>query len=71
MADIDTARRFLAAEFESAGLLHVAGDILAGTSPFAQGAYIAAVASALAAPCAACGGARESAHPRLASSFRH
>lgn len=28
MVEVDTARRFLAAEFESAGLLHVAGDIL-------------------------------------------
>lgn len=55
MADIDTARRFLAAEFESAGLPHVAGGILAGTSAFAQGPYIAAVAAALAVPCAACG----------------
>ncbi|MCF3530853.1 hypothetical protein GUR46_18435 [Stenotrophomonas maltophilia] len=56
MADIDTARRFLAAEFENAGLPHVAGDILAGTSPFGRGAYIAAVAAALASPCAKCGG---------------
>ncbi|HGM6414760.1 hypothetical protein GGD72_002325 [Stenotrophomonas maltophilia] len=61
MADSDTARLFLAAEFENAGLPHVAGDILAGTSPFAQGAYIAAVTSALEAPCVACGGAREAA----------
>ena len=49
MVDIDGARRFLAAEFENAGLPHVAGDILAGTSPFGQGAYIAAVAAALTA----------------------
>lgn len=49
MVDIDAARRFLAAEFECAGLPHVAGGILAGTSPFGQGAYIAAVAAALAA----------------------
>lgn len=55
MVDIDTARRFLAAEFESVGLPHVAGGILAGTSQFGQGAYIAAVAAALAAPCRAYG----------------
>lgn len=61
MADIDAGRRFLAAEFESAGLPHVAADILAGTSPFAQGAYIVAMASALAAPCVLCDGAREAA----------
>lgn|GEM_PF-2133011 len=59
MADIDAARRFLAAEFESAGLPHLAGSILAGTSPFGQGTYIAAVAAALAAPCEACGCAKE------------
>ncbi|HDS1834418.1 TPA: hypothetical protein QEM98_000505 [Stenotrophomonas maltophilia] len=59
MADLDKARQFLAAEFESAGLPHVAGGILAGTSPFGQGAYIAAVAAALATPCAACGCAKE------------
>ncbi len=59
MADLDKARQFLAAEFESAGLPHVAGGILAGTSPFDQGAYIAAVAAALATPCAACGCAKE------------
>lgn len=59
MADIDAGRRFLAAEFESAGLPHVAADILGGTSPFAQGAYIAAVASALTAPCVVCDAARE------------
>lgn len=59
MDEIDAARRFLAAEFESSGLPHVAADILAGTSPFGQGAYIAAVAAALAAPCAACGGQKE------------
>lgn len=61
MVDIDAARRFLAAEFESAGLPHVAGGILAGTSPFGQGAYITAVAAALAEPCAAFGGTREAA----------
>jgi len=61
MADIDAARRFLAAEFASAGLPHVAAGILAGTSPFAQGTYIVAVASALAAPCVVCDGAREAA----------
>lgn len=55
MADIEAARRFLAAEFESAGLPHLAGAILAGVSPFGQGAYIAAVAAAMAAPCASCG----------------
>ncbi|HDS1368448.1 TPA: hypothetical protein ACG4ML_003470 [Stenotrophomonas maltophilia] len=59
MADIDAGGRFLAAEFESAGLPHVAADILAGTSPFAQGAYIVAVGSALTAPCVVCDGARE------------
>lgn len=59
MVDIDAARRFLAAEFESAGLPHAAGCILAGISPFGQGAYIAAVAAALAAPCATCGCAKE------------
>lgn len=48
MADIDAARRFLAAHFEDAGLPHVAGDILAGTSSFAQGPYISGVAAALA-----------------------
>ncbi|HDS1663081.1 TPA: hypothetical protein ACKQDG_002505 [Stenotrophomonas maltophilia] len=55
MVDIDTARRFFAAEFESAGLPHAAGSILAGISPYCQGAYIAAVAAALiaAAPGAA------------------
>ncbi|MBD3683008.1 hypothetical protein H3005_14155 [Stenotrophomonas sp. Br8] len=47
MADIEAARRFLAAEFESAGLPHTAGSILAGISPFGKGAYIAAVAAAL------------------------
>ena len=47
MADIEAARRFLAAEFESAGLPHAAGSILAGVSPFGKGAYIAAVAAAL------------------------
>lgn len=47
MVDIDTARRFLAAEFESAGLPHTAGSILAGISPYGKGAYIAAVAAAL------------------------
>ncbi len=62
MADLDKARQFLAAEFESAGLPHVAGGILTGTSPFGQGAYIAAVAAALAAPCAACGCAKEATH---------
>ena len=62
MADIDAGRRFLAAEFESAGLPHVAGDSLAGTSPFGQGAYIAAVAAALAAPFATCGCAKEATH---------
>ncbi|MBH1605148.1 hypothetical protein I5U63_08770 [Stenotrophomonas maltophilia] len=61
MVDIDAARRFLAAEFENAGLPHVAGDILAGTSPFGQGTYIAAVVAALAAPCATCGCAKEAA----------
>lgn len=61
MVDIDAARRLLAAEFESSGLPHVAGDILAGTSPFGQGAYIAAVAAALAAPCVVCEGAQEAA----------
>ncbi|MBA0396335.1 hypothetical protein D7U98_13140 [Stenotrophomonas maltophilia] len=59
MVDIDSARRFLASEFECAGLPHVAGGILAGTSPFGQGAYIAAVAAALTAPCVACGCAKE------------
>ncbi|HFF6005566.1 TPA: hypothetical protein ACGCG5_001573 [Stenotrophomonas maltophilia] len=59
MVDIDAARRFLAAEFESAGLPHAAGSILAGISLFGQGAYIAAVAAALAAPCATCGCAEE------------
>ena len=59
---IDAARKFLAAEFESAGLPHVAGGILAGTSPFGQGAYITSVAAALTAPCAACGCAKEAAH---------
>jgi len=49
MVDIDTARRFLAAEFESAGLPHAAGSILAGISPYGKGAYIAAVAAALSA----------------------
>ncbi|EKT4078567.1 hypothetical protein QEG16_001007 [Stenotrophomonas maltophilia] len=49
MADIEAARRFLAAEFESAGLPHTAGSILAGVSAFGKGAYIAALASALAA----------------------
>jgi len=49
MADLDMARQFLAAEFESAGLPHVAGGILAGISPFGKGAYIAAVAAALCA----------------------
>lgn len=49
MVDIDAARRFLAAEFESAGLPHAAGSILAGISPYGKGAYIAAVAAALAA----------------------
>lgn len=62
MVDIDAARRFLAAEFESAGLPHLAGSILAGTSPFGQGTYIAAVAAALATPCAACGCAKEATH---------
>lgn len=62
MADIEAARRFLAAEFESAGLPHAAGSILAGVSPFGKGAYIAALAAALAAPCAACGGAKEARH---------
>ncbi len=62
MDDIDTARRFLAAEFENAGLPHVAGGILAGTSPFGQGAYITAVAAALAAACAACGCVKEATH---------
>lgn len=62
MADIEAARRFLAAEFESAGLPHVAGSILAGISPYGNGAYIAAVAAALAAPCAACGRAKEATH---------
>lgn len=61
MADIEAARRFLAGEFENAGLAHIAGAILAGTSSFAQGAYIAAVAAALAAPCAACGLSQEAA----------
>lgn len=61
MVDIDAARRFLAAEFESAGLPHTAGSILAGIRPFAQGPYIVAVASALAAPCVVCDGAREAA----------
>ncbi|HDS1562130.1 TPA: hypothetical protein ACKPYZ_000605 [Stenotrophomonas maltophilia] len=59
MVDIDTARRFLAAEFESAGLPHVAGSILAGTCSFGQGAYIAAVAAALTAAGVACGCAKE------------
>lgn len=54
MADVEAARRFIAGEFEDAGLPHVAGAILAGTSPFGQGAYIAAVAAALEAPCAGC-----------------
>lgn len=54
MADVEAARRFIAGEFEDAGLPHVAGAILAGTSPFGQGAYIAAVAAALATPCEAC-----------------
>ncbi|MCU1128895.1 hypothetical protein JAK51_22065 [Stenotrophomonas maltophilia] len=58
MVDIYAARRFLAAEFESAGLPHVAGGILADTSPFGQGAYIAAVAAALEAPRVACGSAQ-------------
>ncbi|HDS1362912.1 TPA: hypothetical protein ACG46E_000934 [Stenotrophomonas maltophilia] len=49
MADLDMARQFLAAEFESAGLPHVAGGILAGISPFGKGVYIAAVAAALSA----------------------
>ncbi|WP_251477726.1 hypothetical protein [Stenotrophomonas lactitubi] len=49
MIDLDAARRFLAAEFESAGLPHAAGSILAGISPFGKGAYIAAVAAALSA----------------------
>lgn len=62
MADLDMARQFLAAEFESAGLPHVAGGILPGTSPFGQGTYIAAVAAALAAPCAACGCVKEATH---------
>jgi hypothetical protein len=61
MADVDAARRFLAAEVESAGLPHVAAGILAGNSPFAQGAYTIAVAFALAAPCVDCDGAREAA----------
>lgn len=61
MADIEVARRFLAGEFESAGLPHIAGTILAGTSSFAQGAYIAAVAAAPAVPCAACGRSQEAA----------
>ncbi len=54
MADIDAARRFIAGEFEDAGLPHVAGAILVGTSPFGQGVYIAAVAAALDTPCAGC-----------------
>ncbi|WP_242899811.1 hypothetical protein [Stenotrophomonas maltophilia] len=62
MVDIDTARRFLAAEFENAGLPHTAGSILAGISPFGKGAYIAAVAAALAAPFATCGCAKEATH---------
>lgn len=62
MADIEAARRFLAAEFEIAGLPHAAGSILAGISPFGKGAYIAAIAAALAAPCATCGGAKEATH---------
>nr|WP_313311335.1 hypothetical protein [Stenotrophomonas geniculata] len=49
MVDLDKARQFLAAEFESAGLPHAAGSILAGISPFGKGAYIAAVAAALSA----------------------
>ncbi|ECH9271454.1 hypothetical protein AAP84_23900 [Salmonella enterica subsp. enterica] len=47
MVDLDKARQFLAAEFESAGLPHAAGSILAGISPFGKGAYIAAIAAAL------------------------
>lgn len=54
MADVEAARRFIAGEFEDAGLPHLAGAILVGTSPFGQGAYIAAVAAALATPCAGC-----------------
>ncbi|WP_141750794.1 MULTISPECIES: hypothetical protein [Stenotrophomonas] len=61
MVDIDAARRFLAGEFESAGLPHVASGILDGSSPFGQSVYVAAVAAALAAPCAACGSAKEAA----------
>jgi len=61
MVDIDAARRFLAAEFQSAGLPHVAGGILAGTSSFGQSVYIAAVAAALASPCADSGCAKEAA----------
>lgn len=61
MVDIDDARRFLAGEFESAGLPHIANGILDGTSPFGLSVYIAAVVAALAAPCAACGSAKEAA----------
>ena len=61
MADLDTARRFLAGEYDSAGLPHVAASILAGTSPLGRGVYIAAVAAALAADCPACAHAGEAA----------
>lgn len=61
MADLETARRFLAGEYDSAGLPHVAASILAGTSPLGSGVYIAAVAAALAADCPACGHAEEAA----------
>lgn len=54
MADLDAARRFLAGEYESAGLPHIAASILTGTSPLARGVYVAAIAAALAASCAVC-----------------
>ena len=62
MADLDIARRFLAGEYDSAGLPHVAASILAGVSPLGKGVYVAAVAAALAADCPACARAKEAAH---------
>ena len=61
MADLDTARCFLAGEYDSAGLPHVAASILAGISPLGEGVYIAAVAAALAADCPTCAHAEEAA----------
>jgi len=61
MADIEAARRPLADELESAGLPHTAGATIAGSSSFAQGAYITAVGAVTASPCVDCERSREAA----------